>query len=243
MLIKDTIPFVDNTAALPQSADTHLEQQGISTTMTNRQRLHDHNIYIPPRCSCSAGHNASIAYLLSNNEILHIVGDINAHQSRWNANTNENERSEQPAVEIDTAYNTIPNGATRLPTNGRSTSLDKIWPPMTSHYYQTGQFPPHWPAIICSSSSPSTANCPRFMGLGEPTSTSLHHMSLTFCIKSHCTPATLAPAHTPCLFSIDLHTVRQHLVIVHFLLLLLLPGTLFQMMSGVPHHSHHLSLV
>ena len=63
------------------------------------------------------------------------------------------------------------------------------------------------------------------------------------CIKSHCTPATLAPAHTPCLFSIDLHTVGQHLVIVHFLLLLLLSGTLFQMMSGVPHHSHHLSLV
>ena len=70
-----------------------------------------------------------------------------------------------------------------------------------------------------------------------------HHMSLTCCIKSHCTPATLAPAHTPCLFSIDLHTVKQHLVIVHFLLLLLLSGTLFQMMSGVPHHFHHLSLV
>ena len=67
-----------------------------------------------------------------------------------------------------------------------------------------------------------------------------HHMSLTCCIKSHC---TLAPAHTPCLFSIDLHTVRQHLVIIHFLLLLLLSGTLFQMMSGVPHHYHHLSLV
>ena len=70
-----------------------------------------------------------------------------------------------------------------------------------------------------------------------------HHMSLTCCIKSHCTPATLAPAHTPCLFSIDLHTVRQHLVIVHFLLLLLLSGTLFQMMSGVPHHCHHFCLV
>ena len=64
-----------------------------------------------------------------------------------------------------------------------------------------------------------------------------HHMSLTCCIKSHC---TLAPAHTPCLFSIDLHTARQHLVIVHFLLLLLLSGTLFQMMSGVPHHCHYL---
>ena len=69
------------------------------------------------------------------------------------------------------------------------------------------------------------------------------HMSLTCCIKSHHTPASLAPAHTPCLFSIDLHTVRQHLVIVHFILLLLLSGTLFQMMSGVPHHCHHLSLV
>ena len=61
--------------------------------------------------------------------------------------------------------------------------------------------------------------------------------------KSHCTPATLAPAHTPCLFSIDLHTVGQHFVIVHFLLLLVLSGTLFQMMSGVPHHCHHLRLV
>ena len=61
--------------------------------------------------------------------------------------------------------------------------------------------------------------------------------------KSHCTPATLAPAYAPCLFSIDLHTVWQHLVIVHFILHLLLSGTLFQMMSGVPHHFHHLSLV
>ena len=68
-------------------------------------------------------------------------------------------------------------------------------------------------------------------------------MSQTCCIKSHRTPATLAPAHTPCLFSIDLHTVRQHLVIARFLLLLLLSGTLIQMMSGVPHHCHHLSLV
>ena len=54
--------------------------------------------------------------------------------------------------------------------------------------------------------------------------------------------ATLAPAHTPCLFSIDLHTVRQHLVIVHFHLLLL-SGTLFQMMSGVPNLFHYISLV
>ena len=30
----------------------------------------------------------------------------------------------------------------------------------------------HWPAIICPSSSPSTPNCQRLMGLGEPTSTS-----------------------------------------------------------------------
>ena len=44
-------------------------------------------------------------------------------------------------------------------------------------------------------------------------------------------------------YTIDLHTVRQHLVIVHFPLLLLLSGTLFQMMSGVTHYSHHLSLV
>ena len=40
--------------------------------------------------------------------------------------------------------------------------------------------------------------------------------------KSHHTPETLAPAHTPCFFTIDLHTVRQHLVTSSFPLLLLL---------------------
>ena len=73
MLIKDAIPFVDNTAALPWSTDSHLVQQGISITMPNRQQLHIHNIYIPPRSTCSAGHNASIAHLLSNNEMSLIV--------------------------------------------------------------------------------------------------------------------------------------------------------------------------
>ena len=55
-----------------------------------------------------------------------IVGDINAHHSRWDTNTNEDERSEQLADEIDAADYTIlnENEATRLPTNGRSTSPD-----------------------------------------------------------------------------------------------------------------------
>ena len=61
--------------------------------------------------------------------------------------------------------------------------------------------------------------------------------------KKHHTPATLDPAHTTCLFSIHLQTVRQRLVIARFLLLLSLSGTLFQMMSCVPHHCHHLILV
>ena len=60
--------------------------------------------------------------------------------------------------------------------------------------------------------------------------------------KKHHTPTTLVPAHTQCLFSIDLHTVRQNLVIARFHLLLLF-GTVFQMMYSVPHHCHHLSLV
>ena len=118
------VSFVDNTAALPQSADPHLEQQGISITMPNFQQLHIHSIYILPRINCSAGHNASIAHHVSNDEMSLIVGDINAHHSRWDTNTNEHERGEQLADEIDTAGNTIliENEATRLPTNGRSNS-------------------------------------------------------------------------------------------------------------------------
>ena len=37
--------------------------------MPYRQQLHIHNIFIPPRSSCSAGHNASIARLLSVSEL------------------------------------------------------------------------------------------------------------------------------------------------------------------------------
>ena len=94
MLIKEMIPFVDNTDDHPQSADPHLEQQGISTTMPNRQQLHNHNIYIGQRSSCSAGHNASIAQLLCKNEMSLIVGDIDAHHSRLDTNTIEGERGE-----------------------------------------------------------------------------------------------------------------------------------------------------
>ena len=94
--------------------------------MRNRQQVHIHNIYIPPHSSCSAGHNVSIAHLLSNNEMSLIVGDINAHHSRWDTNTNEDERGEQLADEINAADYTIlnENEATRQPTNGRSTSPD-----------------------------------------------------------------------------------------------------------------------
>ena len=126
MLINDTIPFVDITAVLPQSVDPHLEQRGISITMPKRQQLYIHEIYIPSRSSRSAGHNSSIAHLLNNNEISPIVEDINAHQSRWDTNIKDDERSEQLADEFDPSDYTIlsENVATRLPTNGRSTSPD-----------------------------------------------------------------------------------------------------------------------
>ena len=48
-----------------------------------------------PRGSCSAGHNTSIAHLLSNKEMSLIVGDINAQQFAWNTNTNEDVRGDQ----------------------------------------------------------------------------------------------------------------------------------------------------
>ena len=55
-----------------------------------------------------------------------IVGDINAHHTRWDANTNKEEKGVQLADDIDIADYTIlsENEATRLPTNGWSTSPD-----------------------------------------------------------------------------------------------------------------------
>ena len=168
MLIKDTIPFIDNTAALPLSADPHLEQQGISITMPNRQQLHTHNIYIPPRSSCSAGHNTSIAHLLSNNEMLLIVGDINAHHSSWDTNTDEDEKGEQLADEIDAADYTIPseNEAMRLPKNGRTTSSDISLASndialLSDWSVSTSLASNHFPILITINSELSTIDGPR----------------------------------------------------------------------------------
>ena len=168
MLIKDTIPFVDNTAALPQSADPQLEQQGFSIAMPNRQQLHIHKIYIPPRSSCSASHNASISHLLSNNELSLIVGDINAHHSRWDTNTSEDERGEQPADEIDAADYTIlrENVATRQPTNGRSTSPDISLKSndialLSDWSVSTSLASDHLPILITINSELSTIDGPR----------------------------------------------------------------------------------
>ena len=66
----------------------------------------------------------SIAHLLSNNETSLFVEDINAHHTRWDTNTNEDERGAQLADEIDASDYAIlnTNEATWLPTNCRSTS-------------------------------------------------------------------------------------------------------------------------
>ena len=56
-----------------------------------------------------------IAHFVSNKEMSLIVGDNNAHQSRWDTNTYKDERGEQPADVIDIASYTIldKNEATR----------------------------------------------------------------------------------------------------------------------------------
>ena len=135
--------------------------------MPNRQQLHIH-IYIPPRSSCSAGHNASIAHLLSNNEMSLIVGDINAHHSRWNTNSNDDERGEKLADEIDAADYTIhnENEATRLSTNGRSTSPDislasNDIAPLSDWSVSISLASDHLPILITINSEQSTIDGPR----------------------------------------------------------------------------------
>ena len=142
--------------------------------MPNRQQLHIHSIYIPPLSSCSASHNASIAHLLNNNEMSLIVGDINAHHSRRDTKTNDDERSKQLADEIDAADYTIldKNEATRLPTNGRSTSPDISLASndialLSDWSVSTSLASDHLPILITIRSK-----CPRLIGFGEPTSTS-----------------------------------------------------------------------
>ena len=54
--------------------------------------------------------------------------------------------------------------------------------------------------------------------------------------------AMATPANIPHISLIDLHTFSKHSVIAHFLLLIS-NGTLFEIMSGVPHNCHHLCLV
>ena len=86
-----------------------------------------------------------------------IVGDINAHHSRWDANTNEDERDEQLSDKIDTADYAIlnENEAMRLLTNGRSTSPDITLPSndialLSDWYVFTSLASDHLPILISS---------------------------------------------------------------------------------------------
>ena len=63
------------------------------------------------------------------------------------------------------------------------------------------------------------------------------------CRKSRHTTATFAPAQTLCLFSMDLHSGRKHLVIDRFILLLLVSGTQIQNDVRCAYHCRHLSLI
>ena len=97
-----------------------------------------------------------------------IVGDINAHHSRWDANTNEDDRGEQLADEIDAADYTIlnENEATRLPKNGRSTSPDISLASndialLCDWSVSTSLASDHLPILITINSKLSTINGPR----------------------------------------------------------------------------------
>ena len=119
MLVKDTIPFVDNTTALPQSADLHLEQQcAIANNCTFTTSTFRHvavsALVTTPRSSTSSV-KTKCRLLLG--ILMCIIPDgIPTHT--------KDERCEQIAGEIDIADCTILswNEATRLPTNGLSTS-------------------------------------------------------------------------------------------------------------------------
>ena len=167
MLIIDTIPFVENMAAHPQSADPHLEHEGISITMPNRHQLHIHNIYIPPRSSCSAGHNASIAHLLRNNEMSLTLGMSMRITPDWIRTQTKTKEANNWPKKIDAAKYTIlsENEATRLPKNRRSNSTDIS---LTSNYIAllsdwsvfTSLASDHLPVLITINSELSTIDGP-----------------------------------------------------------------------------------
>ena len=69
--------------------------------------------------------------------------------------------------------------------------------------------------------------CTKYLVCATTVTAVLHHcMSPIRCKKKPSPLATLAPPHTPCLFSMDMHTVRENSVIARFLLILLLSGTI-----------------
>ena len=91
-----------------------------------------------------------------------IVGDINTHHSRWNTNTNEDERGEQLAD-----YTILnENEATRLPTNGRPTSPDISLASndialLSDWSVSTSLASDHLPILITINSKLSTIDGPR----------------------------------------------------------------------------------
>ena len=158
VLIKETMPFVHNTAALPQSSDPHLEQQGISITMpkcqnctptTSTFRYVAVAALVTTRRSSTSSATTKCRLLLR--ILMRITPDGIRTQTKTKEANNKLAKSMQPITPFLTRMKLC--GNRQMVGQLRPTS---VWSPMTLHYYQTSQSLPHWPAIIYPSSSPST---------------------------------------------------------------------------------------
>ena len=67
-------------------------------------------------------------------------------------------------------------------------------------------------------------------------------IALFWCLIKFTTTTTTPASSLTTPFKIDLLAVRQHAVIVRFILLQLLYGNLIEMISDRPHHCHQLGL-
>ena len=108
--------------------DPHLEHQSVVVEVEGAE-LRVINIYIPPTSSCQPGYAPNLIPLFSTIDDTLIAGDFNAHDPAWYSNTTDTraaERGEQIADAcVDSPMQILnTDAATRVPTNGPTTSPD-----------------------------------------------------------------------------------------------------------------------
>jgi exonuclease III len=124
-LVHHSVSYVEVQFDTSRNPSPHIESQFVRISFAKKSLIIS-NLYIPPHSSCTDPTPISLEGLLDSQEDMLILGDLNAHNSLWDAVVSADNRGNSLAGEINESDFVVLNdeAPTRIPKSGTVSSPD-----------------------------------------------------------------------------------------------------------------------